>query len=91
MKTKETLWLLNIDTNLNGNEWSISLTANEQSILIMLRAAYGAFEAQLKEIAKTPGNQRPAGLIEEALALLRCLVFNRLETINGKHINLSRN
>lgn len=91
MKTKQELWNLHVNTKLGDNQWSISLTASEQSILIMLRSAYGAFEAQLREIAKAPGDQRPAGLIDESLALLRCLVFGRLEPINGKHINLSRN
>lgn len=87
---KETLWHISIDTKFGGNDWRFSLTTSEQSMLTMLRAAYGTFEAQLKELAKVPSGQRPSGLIDEALALLRCLVFNRLEPINGKYINLGR-
>lgn len=87
-QAKANLWRLQINTKLVGNEWDISMTASEHSILMILRAAYGTFEAQLKEIAKAPGDQRPAGLIDEALALLRCLVFGRLEPIQGKHIHL---
>lgn len=56
----------------------------------MLRAAYDNFEAQLKQMAKAPDKQRPAGLIDEALALLRCMVFAKLEPINGAFISLTR-
>lgn len=88
MKTQ--LWNININTNLAGNDWSISMTASEQSILVMLRAAYNTFEGQLKTLADARPGSRPAGLIDEALKLLRCLVFNKLEPVDGKHINISR-
>jgi hypothetical protein len=92
MKSQQTiLWQLFIDTKLDGNEWSISLTASEQSILTMLRAAYGTLEAQLRDMANTRPGSLPVGLLNESLALLRCLVFDKLEPISGKHINLARN
>lgn len=86
---KEKLWTLHIDITLSGNQWGISLTASENGILTMLRTMYAAFEAQMAVMAKTPSSHRPSGLIEEALALLRCLVFCKLEAINGKYINLT--
>lgn len=84
------MWNLAVNLKLKGIDWNISLTASDQSILTMLRAAYGTFEDHLRELAQIPGSERPAGLVEEALALLRCLVFNRLEPINGKFIKLDR-
>lgn len=85
---KEILWQLQIDTKLGGNEWSISLLASEQSILTALRAMYGAFEGMLFQVLKAPGHERPVGLLEDAMLLNRCLVFNKLLEIHGKQIVL---
>ena len=57
----------------------------------MLRAAYSTVEAQFRQIAKMGSNgPHAAKLLDEALALLRCLIFNRLEPISGQYINLSK-
>jgi len=85
-----THWKIKIDINLKGNEWAISLTASEQSVLTMLRAGYSVFESQLKQIADEKASQRPMGLIDDALVLLRCLVFNRLQEHNGKFVIIQR-
>jgi hypothetical protein len=85
---KEILWQLHIETKLGGNDWSISLVASEQSILTALRSMYSAFEGMLLQTLKAPAGERPAGLLDDALLLNRCLVFNKLQEIHGKQIIL---
>lgn len=89
--SKPIIWTVNIDMDFGGQHWSIALTSSETSILTLLRTMYDTFEEKLKEVAKVPSPQRPSGLIDEALSLLRCLVFNKLEVIEGKYIKLTRN
>lgn len=90
MGNKTDVWNVVIAMKVQGQEWNISLTASEQSVLSMLRNGYGFFEAQLKVMAHSSSGQRPAGLIDDALILLRCLVWNRLEDHNGKFVRLQR-
>lgn len=84
------MWHISITLKLKGNDWNISLTANEASVLTMLRAAYSTLESQFLEVASTPSGQRPSGLLSEVLVLLRCLVFNRLEESAGRYVNLKK-
>lgn len=82
-------WNIVIDMNSAGQSWDIALTASEESIITMLKSFYGVFESQLKDIAsRPPGTKQPAGLIDDALVLLRCLVFNRLEAHAGRFLSI---
>jgi hypothetical protein len=87
-QSKEILWQLHLETKLGGNDWSISLVASEQSILTALRSMYSAFEEMLLQTLKAPGHERPAGLLDDAMLLNRCLVFNKLQEIHGRQIVL---
>ena len=84
------MWNIVINLNLRGNLWNVTLTASEASVLTMLRAAYTSFESQIKDLAEIGPGKRPAGLLDDALVLLRCLVFNRLEIHNGQHVNIRK-
>lgn len=81
-------WNINIQTKLGKEDWSLNLTLSEQGLLTMLRNFYPAIEEKVREIIKAGTAGTPAGLLDEALVLVRCLVLNRLEPLNGKHIQI---
>lgn len=83
-------WSVVIRMGGAGNSLNFSLVASEEAILTMLRSFYQTFEGKLKEMAETPPGKRQAGLVDDALVLLRCLVLNRLEVHNGQIVNIKR-
>jgi len=83
-------WQVAIDVKLSGESWQFNLTSTEQQVLGMLRIGWGAFEKKLRELAEARPGERPYGLVDEAIVLLRCLVFGRLEEHYGKFINIRR-
>jgi hypothetical protein len=71
--------------------WNMSLVSSEQSILTMLRAGYGQFEQFIKGAAeKGTGGSLPAGLLNDALVVFRCLIFNELKEYKGKFVTIAR-
>lgn len=83
-------WNIKIKTKLGNDDWSLDLTASEQSLLMTLRAFYPTIEAKVREVIRAGTSGVPAGLLDESLALVRCLVMNKLEPLNGKHIKIGR-
>ena len=85
----EQLWKIVIGMNIQSNALNIALTTSEVSALTSLRAGYPIFEAQIKEVVHI-GGDLPTTLIDDALVLLRCLVFNRLEVHSGQFVNIQQ-
>jgi hypothetical protein len=56
-QAKANLRRLQINTKLGCNEWALSMPASEHSILMTLRAAYGAFEALWADVINLPRSQ----------------------------------
>lgn len=83
-------WNLHIQTKIEGEDWSISLTASEQGLLAMLRMMYGKFEVMLKALEKVPPGSRQVGMLEDFLVLNRCLVFNQFQEHNGKFVKINK-
>ncbi len=81
-------WNLVVEMNFGGQEWHLNLTASEQSLLTLLRSSYSLFEAQIKALADARPGARPAGIVDDALTLLRCLVFNQLQPYSGQHLKI---
>lgn len=46
------LWNFEINTKLNGEDWSVNLTSSEDGLIKMMISFYGVFEAKLKEVIK---------------------------------------
>ena len=86
----EKLWKIVADIELGGQSFNFNLTAGEAGLLEMLRSFYPTFEKQIKAVAEMGAGKRPAGLLDDALCVLRCLVFNRLEPHGGKFVQLSQ-
>lgn len=86
----ERLWKIVIEMNIQSNALNIALTTSEVSVLTTLRADYSIFESQIKEIGLTSRVKPQAGLVEDVLILLRCLVFNRLEVHDGQFVNIQQ-
>lgn len=84
-------WNLKIDLQLEDLSIKLGLTAEEASLLQMLRGYYPAVESQIKRLAqsKRPADL-PPGLLDDGLTLIRCLVFNRLEAYRGEHVQIAR-
>lgn len=83
-------WNLKINLLLGGQNFSFDLTSGEHSLLTMLRGLYPQIEARFRDMAQSPPGELPAGLLDDALALLRCLVFNQLEAYRGEHVKIAR-
>ena len=81
-------WNIKIQVKLGKEDLSFDLTASEERLLTMLRSFYLSIETKVREIIKAGAFDAPAGLLDEVLLLVRCLVFNRLEPLNGKHIKI---
>jgi hypothetical protein len=70
---------------------NLQMTAGEESILVMLRAGYGNFEKMIKaSVEKGTRSSLPSGLVDDALVLLRCMVFNKLQAHTGKFVHITR-
>jgi hypothetical protein len=81
-------WSLKIETKIDGENWSISLTASEDGLLTMIRMMYGQFEERLLKAVNAPSGSRPMGMLEDFLVLNRCLVFNKFQEHNGKFVKI---
>lgn len=81
-------WNIKIHVKLGKEDLSFDLTASEQSLLMTLRTFYTTIEAKVREVIKAGTSGAPTGLLDEILTLVRCLVLNRLEPLNGKHIKI---
>jgi hypothetical protein len=79
-------WELKINLYDGKEHFKLTLDGSETSILSMLRMSYDMFEARIRTVVEAPPGSRPAGIVDEALHLLRCLVMNRLDPIYGNHL-----
>ena len=83
-------WNLHVETKIDDENWSISLTASEDGLLAMIRMMYGQFEERLIKAANALAGSRPPGMLEDFLVLNRCLVFNKLQVHSGKFVKIQR-
>jgi hypothetical protein len=83
-------WKIEINLGLKGQEWHVQLQTSEQGIITLLLGAYGMFEQKMRELVQPSAGAAPAGLLDDALVLLRCLVQRRLETHAGKYVKIAR-
>ncbi|MGB9181840.1 MAG: hypothetical protein WCB68_21600 [Pyrinomonadaceae bacterium] len=84
-------WTFKIDVNIGNLQLNLQTEGTQQSILTTLRNMYGIFEPRLKSLAEATPGTRPAGLLDDAFMLLRCLILNRLEPhASGKFIQIVR-
>lgn len=83
-------WNVKIDMKYGGQPWSLDLTSGEAGLLTMMRTSYPLVEQQLREAADAPKGTLPSGLVDDVLALLRCLVFNRLEAYRGENVRIAK-
>ncbi len=81
---------IQINTKFAGEDWSLDLSSSESSLLQMVRTFYPAIESKVRDIINGGTSKAPAGLLDESFVLLRCLVMNRLEPLNGKHIKIEK-
>lgn len=84
------LWNFEINTKINGEDWSISLMSTEDGLLKMLVGIYGVFEVKLKEVIRAGTSGAPYGLLEEMLFVNRCLVERSLMQLVGKHVKIRK-
>lgn len=80
---------IQIKTELNGENLHLDFSSSEASLLQMVRASYPMIEAKIRDLIKEGTSKAPAGFLDESLVLLRCLVLDRLEPLNGKHIKIT--
>lgn len=86
-------WNLKLNINFGGQDVSLDLTSGEKSLLTILRGLYPQLEEALRNTlfsGSANNNTLKPSIVDDALALLRCLVFNRLEAYKGDHLQIAR-
>jgi hypothetical protein len=86
-------WNIKVGLQHGGESWQLNMIASEQSILNMLRMSYTTFEVQVKKMLASSASlpsSAPSGAVDDALVLIRCLIFNKLQEHKGTILQISK-
>jgi hypothetical protein len=84
-------WNINIEFRWGKQEIRLNLTSDENSLLSLLRGLYGQVEAMAKSVALDKGKgELTRAMLDDVMALIHALVFNKLEPYRGEHLQIAR-